>query len=55
MLFDDTVSLEASYEELLRLRERVALLSRRKQKKTKPNARKRHRPRGKGSPKRPRR
>jgi hypothetical protein len=39
-LFDDMVSLEESYEELLRLRERVAALSRRKRKKVKPNARK---------------
>jgi hypothetical protein len=57
-LADDLLSLGESYEELLRLRERVAALSRRKgknKKKTKPAAAKRLRPKAGRSPKRPRR
>jgi hypothetical protein len=53
-LFDTIVTLEASYEELLWLRERVALLSRGTRKKVKPSARKCVQPRGKQAPKRPR-
>ena len=54
-LFDDMLSLGESYEELLRLRERVAALSRRKRKKTKPSARKCRPPGRTGSPGRRRR
>jgi len=53
-LFDTIVTLEASYEELLWLRERVALLSGGRRKKAKPSARKCGRPRRKQAPKRPR-
>jgi hypothetical protein len=53
-LFDSILSLGESYEELLWLRKRVAALSR-KRKKTKPNARKRLRPKTRRSPSRPRR